>query len=95
MPSFLAGLFDGPGRPSKKNGIGTWRIPIFAEAAGADSIDAVLVFLHLLERHAERVGKLGLAHAQHEAAHAHAIADVLVGRVSWFSHGRSKAECGD
>jgi hypothetical protein len=38
-------------------------------------------FLHLLERQAERVGKPGLAEAQHEATHAHAAADVLVGRV--------------
>jgi hypothetical protein len=31
--------------------------------AGADPIGAFLVFLDLLERDAERVGKLGLAHA--------------------------------
>ena len=82
MPSFLVRCSDGPGRPSKKNGIGTWRkFRYLLKLAGTDSIDALLVFLDLLEREAERVGKLGLAKAQHEAAHAHAAADVLVGRV--------------
>ena len=70
--SFLAGLVDGPGRPSKKNGIGTWRkVRYLLKLAGADPIGAFLVFLHLLER-AERVGKFGLAEAEHEAAHAYA-----------------------
>ena len=59
--------------------------------AGADPIGAFLVFLHLLERDAERVGKFGLAEAKHEAAHAHAAADVLIGWVGWFSHGAASS----
>jgi hypothetical protein len=61
------------------------------QAARADSVDAFFVFLDLLKRDAERVCELRLAHVEHEAAHAYAGADVLIGRVSWFSHGAAPA----
>jgi hypothetical protein len=48
--------------------------------AGANSIDAFLIFLHLLERNAECVGKF-CAQAEHEAAHAYTGANVFIGRV--------------
>ena len=50
------------------------------QPAGADPVDALLVFLDLLEGKVEAVGQGGL-HAEHQAAHADARADVLVGRV--------------
>jgi cellobiose-specific phosphotransferase system component IIA len=51
------------------------------KAARADTVSALLVFLNLLERQAESVAELLLAHPQHHAAHAHAAADMLVDRV--------------
>ena len=48
------------------------------QPARADAVGAFLVFLHLLKGDAERVPELGLAHAEHHAAHAHAAADVLI-----------------
>src|SRR5687768_13674264 len=64
------------------------------QAAGADAVGALLVFLHLLEGQAERVAELLLTHAQHHAAHAHATPDVLVGRVgSLFRHSSEILEC--
>jgi hypothetical protein len=48
------------------------------QAAGADAIGALLVFLNLLECQAEGVGNIGLTHVEHEPAHAQAAADVLV-----------------
>ena len=54
------------------------------QAAGADAVGALLVFLHLLERQAEGVAKLLLAHAQHHPAHADACANMLIGRIGNF-----------
>src|SRR5205814_8661027 len=51
------------------------------EPPRADAVDALLVFLYLLERDAERVAELRLAHAEHHPAHAYAAADVPVDRV--------------
>ena len=51
------------------------------QAAGADAIGALLVFLNLLECQAKGVGNIGLAHIEHEPAHAQAAADVLVYRI--------------
>ena len=51
------------------------------QAAGADAVGALLVFLHLLEGEAERVAELLLAHAQHHPTHAHPRAHVLVDRI--------------
>ena len=54
------------------------------QAAGADAISPLLVFLHLLEREAERVAELLLTHAEHHPAHTYSTADVLVGRIGAF-----------
>src|SRR5580692_801158 len=51
------------------------------QAAGADAIGALLVFLDLLECQAKGVGNIGLTHIEHETAHAQAAADVLVYRI--------------
>ncbi len=64
------------------------------QAAGADAVGALFVFLHLLEGQPERVAQPFLAHAQHHAAHAHARADIFVrwiGNFPWhrlFAGGR-------
>jgi hypothetical protein len=44
----------------------------------SDAVSTLLVFLHLLEREAERIAQFSLAHCKHHAAHAHPAADVLV-----------------
>ena len=59
------------------------------QAAGADAIGALLVFLNLLECQAKGVGNIGLAHIEHEPAHAQAAADVLVYRIENASGHRS------
>ena len=51
------------------------------QPARADAVRALLVLLHLLEGEAERVAELFLTHAEHHAAHTHACAHVLVGRI--------------
>ena len=51
------------------------------QTARADAVRALLVFLNLLERQAERVRDLALAHVEHEAPHAQASADVFVDGV--------------
>ena len=48
------------------------------QPARSDAVSALLVFLHLLEREAERIAQFSLAHCKHHAAHAHPAADVLV-----------------
>ena len=45
-------------------------------AARADAVGALLVFPRLLSQ-AERIAELFLAHAEHDATHAHATADIL------------------
>jgi hypothetical protein len=47
------------------------------QSAGADAIGALLVFLELLERQAEGVRDIALAHIKHETPHSHAAAAVL------------------
>src|SRR5262249_30790963 len=47
---------------------------------------ALLVFLDLLEGQTERLAELLLAHAQHDAAHAHPAANIFVNRVGCFRH---------
>ena len=44
----------------------------------------LLVFLHLLERKAEFISQIGLAHVQHDSAHSHPIADVFIDGVGGF-----------
>jgi len=57
------------------------------QSAGADAIGALLVFLELLERQAEGVRDIGLAHIKHETPHSQAAADMLVGGIdSFFWH---------
>src|SRR5579862_8055723 len=51
------------------------------QPAGADPVDALLVFLDLLEGEVEAFSQGGLRHAEHQAAHADARADMLIGRV--------------
>ena len=51
------------------------------QPAGADAVDALLVFLHLLERQAELLAELLLAHAEQHAPKANAAADVHIDRV--------------
>ena len=51
------------------------------EPTRADAIDALLVFLNLLEGDAEVVAKLLLALALHHSARVHAIADMNVNRI--------------
>ena len=54
------------------------------QAACADAICPFFVFLHLLEREAQLIGELFLAHAEHEAAHADAATDMFVGGMGVF-----------
>src|SRR6266566_8706028 len=54
------------------------------DAAGADPIGTFLVFLNLLEGETQGLAELLLAHSQHDAAHAHATADIFVNRVGRF-----------
>src|ERR1700676_3628955 len=57
------------------------------QAARADAVRSLLIFLHLLERDAERLAQRRLAHAEHHAAHAHPAAHVLVDWVEGlFGH---------
>jgi hypothetical protein len=46
-------------------------------------------FLDLLEGKVEAVGQGGLRHAEHQAAHPYARADMLVGRVGSFDRHHS------
>src|SRR4029450_6661807 len=58
------------------------------QPAGTHAVGALLVFLHLLEREAERGGELRLAHAEHQATHADAAAHVLVDGTCYRPHYR-------
>ena len=51
------------------------------QPAGADAVDALLVLLDLLEREAQLLAELFLAHAEQHAAKADAAADVHVDRI--------------
>jgi hypothetical protein len=51
------------------------------QAASADAVRALFIFLHLLECQTERIAEIGLGHAEHQAAHAHSFSDVGVSRV--------------
>ena len=48
------------------------------QPARANTVCALLVFLHLLERQTERVPQLLLAHRKHHPAHAHPATHVPV-----------------
>jgi len=48
------------------------------QAACADAVPAFLIFLHSLERQAERIAEFRLGHPKHQTAHAHSISDVGV-----------------
>ena len=56
------------------------------QAARANSVGALFVFLHLLECHAERIGESGLAQIEHEPTHPHATTNVLVSEVEQLFH---------
>jgi hypothetical protein len=56
------------------------------EAAGANAVGALLVFLNLLERQPERFGYVGLAHVEHKPAHPNATADMLVYGINLRDH---------
>src|SRR6202050_5337601 len=60
-------------------------------AACADAIGPLLVLLHLLESEAERFAEFFLAHAEHDATHAHATADIFVNRVGRFGRHRQRS----
>ena len=51
------------------------------QAARANAIRSLLIFLHLLERDAECIAKSRLAHAKHHSTRSHPAAHVLVDRV--------------
>src|SRR5215831_3209679 len=58
------------------------------QAPGRDPVGALFVFLHLLERHADEIAKLGLRQAALQAQRAHALPDLGVAGVSASScHG--------
>jgi hypothetical protein len=54
------------------------------QAACADTVRALLVFLDLLERDAERLAQLLLAHAEHGPAQPDSAADVDIYRIGLF-----------
>ncbi len=54
---------------------------ICCRPACADAVGSLLVLLHLLKCQAERFAKFFLTHAQHNAAHSHTAADILVDRI--------------
>jgi hypothetical protein len=55
------------------------------ETASAHPIAALLVLLDLLKRQAEPIRQPFLTHAQHYAAHSHAVPDVLVDWTGGFT----------
>src|SRR5260370_42143480 len=65
------------------------------QAARADVIHAILVFLHLLEADTEPIVERRLAHVQHNSAPTHTTADVFVDGIggSFLHHlNRRRAE---
>ena len=57
------------------------RLRNLLQAARADTIGALLVFLHLLKSDSERVSKLLLTHFHENSLHANAAADVTIDRI--------------
>jgi hypothetical protein len=55
------------------------------QPARANAIGSLLIFLNLLERQSKPVRKVGLAHFEHQAAHAHAAANMLVDGIKTVS----------
>ena len=65
------------------------------QPAGTDPIGALLVFLDLLERQAERIPKLLLAHAEHHSAHSDPAPHMFVDGVgSLLGHNALLCGCG-
>jgi hypothetical protein len=58
-----------------------WEMCCRLQAAGADAVGPLLVFLDLLERQPEGVPEIGLAHIEHEPPQAHAAAKLFVDRI--------------
>src|SRR5450432_3038473 len=54
------------------------------EAARADPVRTLFVFLHLLECQAKGIAEFRLAHVEHQSAHAHTSAHILVSRIWQF-----------
>jgi hypothetical protein len=52
------------------------------QAACADAVGAFFVFLHLLERQSKRISDICLGHIKHQAAHAQALSNIFINRVS-------------
>jgi hypothetical protein len=64
------------------------------QPARANAVGPLLIFLNLLERQYKRVSKVGLAHFKHQAAQAHAAANMLVDGIktaSWHFGSRGSA----
>jgi hypothetical protein len=55
------------------------------QAARADAVHAILVFLHLLKTDTEPIAERRLTHVQHDPAHTYPAANMLVGGVRGFS----------
>ena len=51
------------------------------QAARADAVHALLVFLHLLKRQSHALAKALLAHAEQHAAQSNAAPDMLIDRI--------------
>jgi hypothetical protein len=80
--SSAAGQPSGAGAPSKKKRDRHLKdLGDVLQAAGADAIGPLLVFLDLLERQPEGVSEIGLAHIELEPPHTHAAANMLVDRI--------------
>ena len=77
-------LGAGIGRAEEERDRHVERLADAHQPSGADAIDALLVFLHLLERHAEQVAELGLRHALGHAPRADALADLDIMRIGAF-----------
>ncbi len=56
----------------------------FEQAAGADAVDALFVFLNLLKGQAQHVAQAFLAHADQHAPDAHPVADLDINGIGLF-----------
>ena len=83
MPRGLAGGVPGASSKKKDTGTGRTRGDVL-QAARADPVGALLVFLDLLERDAEMLAELLLAHPQHHATQTNPTADMDVDRIWLF-----------
>jgi hypothetical protein len=54
------------------------------QAACANTVSAFFIFLHLLERQSKGISDIRLGHIKHHAAHAQALSNIFINRVSSF-----------